>query len=182
MITLEPMPPNFSGVNALYSREFYELAATRLTPGGVVAQWLPFHLLAPDHSASIAATFVAVFADSILWIDPTGGTGILLGRVAGAPEPLGASWPGLARRSAARPLGEDQIRAGVFLSGETFDRYASQGAVITDDNQLLEFSRMRPGTRGRRQKWLFGQNYRVLNEVGGRLPLLVRSRRRPKSG
>ena len=44
VVTLEPMPPNFAGVNALYSREFYVLVASaRLgVPAGVVAQWLPF--------------------------------------------------------------------------------------------------------------------------------------------
>jgi len=36
VITLEPMPPNFAGVNALYSREFYELMTRRLAPGGLV--------------------------------------------------------------------------------------------------------------------------------------------------
>ena len=36
-VSLEPMPPNFAGVNALYSREFYELVATRLNEHGIAA-------------------------------------------------------------------------------------------------------------------------------------------------
>ena len=48
--------------------------------------------------AATAATFQAVFPDSVLWVDPVGATGILLGRQAGADAPLGADWPGLERR------------------------------------------------------------------------------------
>ena len=70
VITLEPMPPNFAGVNSLYSREFYEIMADRLRPNGVVAQWLPFHLVTVHHATSVVATFRAVFPDAVLWIDP----------------------------------------------------------------------------------------------------------------
>jgi spermidine synthase len=66
VVTLEPMPPHFAGVNALYSREFYEIVSARLAPGGIVAQWLPLHLLPPFHAASIAATFRSVFPDAFL--------------------------------------------------------------------------------------------------------------------
>ena len=47
VITLEPMPPSAAGVNALYSKEFYELAKQKLSANGVIAQWLPLHLVAP---------------------------------------------------------------------------------------------------------------------------------------
>ena len=79
LVTLEPMPPNFAGTNALYSREFYQLIHSRLSDTGVVAQWVPFHLLAPAHTRAIVATFIAVFPHARLWVDPVGGTGILLG-------------------------------------------------------------------------------------------------------
>jgi len=121
---------------------------------------------------AIAASFVEVFSDAILWVDPVSGTGILLGRRAGADEALGSSWPGLERAGRRRPLSDEQIRAGTFLAGDDFRRYARYGEVITDDNQLLAFSRMRPGTRGLRQKELVGQNYRLLQRVGGYVLLL----------
>ncbi|MCB1839667.1 MAG: hypothetical protein KDI61_05335, partial [Alphaproteobacteria bacterium] len=44
VITLEPMPPTFAGVNSLYSLEFYQLARSKLSPNGIIAQWLPYHL------------------------------------------------------------------------------------------------------------------------------------------
>ena len=81
VITLEPMPPDFAGVNALYSKEFYEMARQKLAPHGVIAQWVPFHLVAPRYGASIAKTFQSVFPNAIIWADPRSRTGILLGSV-----------------------------------------------------------------------------------------------------
>ena len=145
VVTLEPMPPNFSGVNALYSKEFYELVARRLRPGGVVAQWVPFHLLSIHDALAITATFHEVLGDSLLWIDPVDHTGILVGRVAGAATPLGTSWPGFSRggNAVARDLTEDAILGAVALRGAGIERYASLGEIVTDDNQLLAYGTSR---------------------------------------
>ncbi len=143
IVTLEPMPPHLAGTNALYSREFYELAASRLNPGGVVAQWVPFHLLPPDDSASVIKTFVAVFPDALLWVDPKDQTGVLLGRTAAvAGAPLDA-WPGLAR-AIPRDLSRAEVANAVALGPAGLAKFAAPGRVITDDNQLLAYG---PGAR-----------------------------------
>ena len=130
LVTLEPMPPNFAGTNALYSREFYQLVSSRLSPTGVVAQWVPFHLLAPPHMRAIVATFLAVFPHARLWVDPVGGTGIL----------VGASTPfGIARSPLPLDLSPDQIEQGFRLDAAGLARLASGARVITDDNQLLAY-------------------------------------------
>jgi len=139
VITLEPMPPTFAGVNALYSREFYELAAERLRPAGIVAQWLPIHLVDPYQAASVTAAFQDVFPDSILWLDPASLTGILLGRKSPADAPLGSDWPGLARNRPGRTMDADAIRAAAVLDPEGLAQFAAPGDVITDDNQLLAY-------------------------------------------
>lgn len=59
VITAEPPPPNYAGVVNLYSREFYQLAKRRLSPGGVVTQWLPVFQLGDDDVRAIVAAFVA---------------------------------------------------------------------------------------------------------------------------
>lgn len=134
VITLEPMPPTFAGSNALYSREFYELMAARLQPGGVVAQWLPFHLVDPDESASVTATFLDVFEDAYLWIDRSG-TGILLGRVGAVGRPL---WPGM-QREVQRGMTPEAIAANLFAGPAGLAEYAKLGDPITDDNQRLSY-------------------------------------------
>lgn len=147
VITLEPMPPTFAGSNALYSLDFYELMLTRLNPGGVVAQWLPFHLVDPEEAASITATFLAAFPDAILWIDRSG-TGILLGR---AREPGGRMhWPGLAR-PIRRSLPAEAIARSVIAGAAGLRDYAAIGTVITDDNQLLSYG------LGRERWWRQGR-------------------------
>ena len=59
VITAEPPPPNHAGVVNLYSREFYRLARSRLTPGGVITQWLPVFELSDGEVRAMIAAFVA---------------------------------------------------------------------------------------------------------------------------
>ena len=162
VVTLEPMPPSFAGVNALYSREFYEIVAERLAPGGIVAQWVPFHLLPPRYAASIAATFVSVFPDAILWRGAD--TGILLGRQGPAAEPLGSAWPGLARPAPRRPAAAAGAPRRTLLDAEQLARWAAHGEIIRDDNQLLAYGAIH------RQFWTFGTelasaNAQALNDA-----------------
>jgi spermidine synthase len=143
VVTLEPMPPNFAGVNALYSVEFYELVASRLSRDGVVAQWVPFHLVTPEDATSIAATFVQVFPDALLWVAPADQTGILVGRRRGNPLPIGREWPGLKHAEATRSLSADEVLQNVALGPAELAYYAQAGSVITDDNQRLAYGRSR---------------------------------------
>lgn len=140
VITLEPMPPSFAGVNALYSARFYELARENMTDEGIIAQWLPFHLVGAEFSASISKTFQSVFPNSALWIDPESGTGILLGSKNDQGN-LGAEWPGLSRNSIKRTLEENKIRDSLVLNRSDLLRYTEQATIITDDNQLLAYGR-----------------------------------------
>jgi hypothetical protein len=137
VVTLEPMAPYFAGTNALYSLEFYQLVARRLEPGGVVAQWLPVHIVTPDDAAAITRTFQEVFPQTWLWIDPVDRTGILLGRREGqaGADPI----PGVARPAPGRDLEPQAIRRGLLFGPEGARRLAAYGRLITDDNQLLAY-------------------------------------------
>jgi spermidine synthase len=152
VVTLEPMAPHFAGTNSLYSREFYEITARRLRPGGIVAQWLPLHLLPPEDAASVTRTFVEVFPEALLWLDPVDRTGILLGRASRGEDGALLHWPGLGRAAPGRDLSPGAIRAGVRLHGEALGRYGKLGTVITDDNQWLAYG------PGRRHAWRFGSS------------------------
>ncbi len=140
VITLEPMPPNFAGTNALYSREFYEACRRRLTPDGICAQWLPLHLAPVASSRAIARTFQAVFPNVMLWIDPLSGTGILVG-TADLSRPIGETLPGYARVGIERSLTEAGVRAAFQLNSTQLAQFAASGRIISDDNQLLSFGR-----------------------------------------
>jgi spermidine synthase len=152
VVTLEPMPPFFSGTNALYSTGFYRLVDSRLRPGGLVAQWFPIHLMTTEQAASIAAAFIEVFPDSLLWLDPGSlhpsgflDQGILVGRKsdpgANPPAPLGESWPGFARQPGQGPRGFSAAtaRAQIALDPDSLRRFAAEAVPVTDDNLLLEY-------------------------------------------
>lgn len=139
VVTLEPMPPNFAGVNALYSREFYELVASRLGEGGVAAQWIPFHILSVHDAIAIVTTFHSVFEDSFVWVDPVIGTGIVVGRRGNGTSDVARAFPGLQRPSEGRDLDPAAILGAVALEPEDVTRLAQLGEIITDDNQLLAY-------------------------------------------
>ena len=66
LITLEPPPIAHAGVAALYSREFYELARSRLTSGGYISQWLPAYQVPAEISLAMVRAFIDVFPQSVL--------------------------------------------------------------------------------------------------------------------
>jgi spermidine synthase len=156
VLTLEPMPPNFAGVNALYSEEFYRLAEQRLNDGGVIAQWMPYHILTPGHSLAVAATFAKVFPDSVLWVDPTGKTGIILGRKGTNTGDFGRTWPGFDRKGPERLLDNQAVAQALRLDTSTLAHYIRHGVVITDDNQLLAY-----GLARKEQALLGARMYRI---------------------
>ncbi len=148
VITLEPMPPTFAGVNALYSKEFYLLAREKMTDRGTIAQWLPFHLLSPYHTASISRTFNEVFPNSVMWIDPQSMTGILLGSKEDGGS-LGQGFPGFQRNRIERLLPDDNVKKAVYLERAGLKAYGEQkGTVVTDDNQLLAYGSANFSTHG----------------------------------
>ncbi len=67
LITLEPPPPSATGVVNLYSRDFYQLAASRLAPQGIVAQWLPLPTQNEEDTRALIASFIQVFPHASLW-------------------------------------------------------------------------------------------------------------------
>src|SRR5919201_5006851 len=66
LITLEPPPIGYAGVGALYSREFYALARSRLRPRGYVSQWIPAYQVTPETTLAMVRAFVDVFPQAVL--------------------------------------------------------------------------------------------------------------------
>jgi spermidine synthase len=143
VITSEPMPPGFAGVTSFYSREYYALARDRLAPGGIVVQWLPFHLVKTSEALAILRTMQDVFPETTLWIDNA--TGIAVAR---RDRPVEIDLAALRRRLADGELRRDLDRLDVnglegflerFMLGPSGVRRASAGArLITDDLPFLE--------------------------------------------
>ena len=67
VIITEPSNPWTIGVGAVFSREFYELAARRLKPGGLVCQWFHSYEMQDDLLDLILRTFGSVFPYMEIW-------------------------------------------------------------------------------------------------------------------
>jgi spermidine synthase len=146
LITLEPPPIAHAGVAALYSREFYELARTRLKPGGYLSQWLPAYQLPPQTSLALVRAFIDVFPQSVLlsgtqaelMLLGTNGSKIEIdpGRVADALERAPDVLADLRRLD----LGTTTEMAGTFVgSAATLIRATREAAAVSDDRPLQEY-------------------------------------------
>jgi len=86
VIITEPSNPWTVGVGSVFSRDFYELAASRLKPGGLIAQW--FHLYETDDFVveMVLRTFSSTFPHVEIW-DTGSGDMVILGAL--QPWPTG---------------------------------------------------------------------------------------------
>lgn len=68
VISSEPSYPTESSVGNLFTKEFYQLAASRLNPGGIYCQWLPYYQLSDDDVSMMVKTFGSVFDHVYVWV------------------------------------------------------------------------------------------------------------------
>jgi spermidine synthase len=147
LITLEPPPIAFAGVASLYSREFYELARSRLTPRGFITQWLPAYQVPEERVRSAVRAFVDVFPESVL-LSGDDNELILMG-TRGPSIQLDLAAVG--RRLEEEPavladltrvdLGNLTEIAGMFAASHATLARATDGVVaVTDDRPSLEYS------------------------------------------
>jgi hypothetical protein len=86
VIITEPSNPWFVGTGSVFSREYYELAASRLKPGGIMAQWFQVYETDDDMVALVLRTFSSVYPYVEIW-DAGAGDIVLLGSL--QPWPTG---------------------------------------------------------------------------------------------
>ncbi|WP_372030199.1 fused MFS/spermidine synthase [Pseudomonas kurunegalensis] len=145
LITLEPPPPSAAGVVNLYSRNFYQLAAARLQPAGLVAQWLPLPTQNDEDSRSLVRSFIDVFPHATLWT--TEFHEMLL---IGSLQPLQLDVPRIRQRLAQAAVAETLAEVGV-ASPEALlatwvtdrvglERYAGDALPVTDDQPRIEYA------------------------------------------
>jgi spermidine synthase len=152
VISIELSSVWFAGVNNIYSREFYALAASRMVDGGVLQQWIQLHHLSVEEVASVIATMRDVFSSVELWF--VGDQGIVL--ASNRPLRLSrerfesiARQPGLAHDIEALRrfpnLAPEQLARRMLLATDDVDAVAvwlrERGVPLnTDTNRFLEYS------------------------------------------
>jgi spermidine synthase len=146
VIISDPSDIWVAGTGSLFTAEFYQAAAARLRPGGVMVQWIHTHALAPADLLLLVATFHAVFPHTEIWT-PAYGDVILMGAASGADW----DYPRLANRYAHVPGVQEDLRSiGLWHPLAVFAAYAAGDAQVrralgrvtrlhTDDRPTLEF-------------------------------------------
>jgi len=145
LITLEPPPPSAAGVVNLYSRDFYALAARRLNPQGVVAQWLPLPTQNLEDTRALVASFIAVFPHASLWSTELHET-LLVGSMDPAPldaARIAARYAQPTVRSALTEVGVASpaaLLATWITDRSGLARFAGQARAVTDDFPAIEYA------------------------------------------
>ena len=146
VIISEPSNPWMRGIGNLFSLDFYELAARRLAPKGIVCQWIHAYGLFPDDLKMVVKTFRSVFLHTTIWNTVRGDLLLI-----GSKTPWVLDNARLQARYDAVPgLREDLARLGIrsplailadfVLAEEDAARYSQYALLNTDDLPFLEFS------------------------------------------
>lgn len=152
MVVVDPPPPiQSSGVSVISSHEFYQATKARLTPGGVMMQWVPFGQTIDEFKAHVR-TFRDVFPNVIVANGP-GGNGFFM---LGSDAAIGFD-PVAIRAVLSRPGIVDDLSSAydspkhaqddwaaliptlVRLEGSQVAAFAGPGPLITDDRPLPEY-------------------------------------------
>jgi spermidine synthase len=156
LVTLEPPPIAHAGVAALYSREFYRLVRSRLTPAGYISQWLPAYQVPSESSLAMVRAFLDVFPQAVL-LSGTQAELLLIGtagpRLELDPDRLDRA---LARAPAVRAdlarvdLAAPRDIAGAFVGAAATLAAATRDAqAVTDDRPIQEYGVLSALSTGR---------------------------------
>ncbi len=148
LVTSEPPPPMSEGVYRLYSREYYEAALARLSPGGLMTQWLPMHQVPREGVEMAIATFLSVFPHALAFVGHDEHVILVGGRapidVATIERRLGESArvaAELARLGVADPVA---LLARIVASDAMLRREYGGARVVSDERNDLAHLVMRP--------------------------------------
>jgi hypothetical protein len=144
VIITQPSNPWMAGVGSVFSREYYELGASRLNEGGIMAQWFHVYDMHDGIVSLVLRTFGSVFPHIEIW-DSGSGDLILLGSM----KPW-ESDPSVYRRLFERPAPRSDFeRIGIsspeafwarqLASQQTAFAIAGRGPIQSDLFPVLEY-------------------------------------------
>ncbi len=143
LITGEPPPHHLAGVVNLYSREYFQLLRSRLTPGGVVTYWLHTPLMSEPNAKSILRAFCDAFEDCSLW-HASGGDFMMVGTNGAAAavdeEVFARQWRDPKTAEELHALGfDDPEQLGALFVGDAryLDALTHDAPPVVDDRPAL---------------------------------------------
>jgi spermidine synthase len=131
-ITSDPLDPWVKGAAMLYTKEFFELAKSRLNPGGVVTIFVQLYESTEEAVKSEIATFFDAFPNGVVFGNTVDGAGydlVLLGSV----EPLRLSMDAMDARLRSPEYGQVAVsleQIGIHSALQLLSNYAGRGSDL----------------------------------------------------
>jgi len=141
LIISAPSNPWLTGVANLFTLDFFEIAASRLTEDGVLCQWFHLYGMSEESTRSLFATFRRVFPHVVAFSDRD----LIL---IGSRRPISISVERLNQLYQSKEIGESLARAGLKYPSDVLvsmrldsvgvEAFAEEAPMNTDYNMLLE--------------------------------------------
>jgi len=158
IIISEPSNPWMAGVGSVFSTEFYQLAASRLKDGGIIAQWFHIYEINDNIVALVLRTFGSVFPFFEIW-DTYDGDIVILG----SQKPWQSSFANFKkvyqREGPKRDLAEiglatpETVWSRQMASSRIAWAIAGPGAIQSDGFPILEYEAPRAFFIGSKSEW-----------------------------
>jgi len=146
VISIDATSPKMAGNGSLYTVDFYRLLKARLSPDGLVVQWLPIHLLSDSEVRMTVRSFMEVFPHSTLWLSAIRHHAVLVG----TQRKLSIDFKSLSVKSVMgditrvwEPLKVTDaydVLGGFVMGEDGLAAYARGARINSDDHPYLEFT------------------------------------------
>ncbi len=146
IIQLEPPSIHTDGVVNLYTKEFYEIAYSRLKPGGILSQWIDIYQNGEEISEMMIKTMMESFPNSTLWYRWSENCWLLMGK-----KDEGKTWIDYNKTRQLFSLNTitddmklvdtsyEDILSNLAATGEKLSEMAGGARIITDDRTIVDF-------------------------------------------
>lgn len=166
VIIAEPSNPWMAGVGSVFSREFYQLAALRLKPGGIMTQWFHIYEMSDGIVELVLRTFAGVFPFVEVW-DTSEGDLVMLG----SDRPWDSTPTGLGRAFAREAVKRELQSIGIgspeallarqMASLRTGFALTGDGPIQLDDFPVLEYEAPKAFYMGQMARHVFNFDERT---------------------
>jgi spermidine synthase len=131
-ITSDPLDPWVKGAATLYTREFFELAKSKLNPGGTVTLFVQLYESTPEAVKSEIGTFFQVFPHGVIWGNTHQGRGydtVLMGTVE-PPHFNVDEWEARLNSPQYAAVKESLREIGIYSAVDLFANYAGRASDL----------------------------------------------------
>ncbi len=146
VIRMDPPELHTAGVVNLYTREFLEMAAAHLAPGGIFSVWINAVMTPEDDIRMLLRTLRSVFPHVSVWHGPARYSWVMNASM----EPHDPDLALLEQHFSDPKVRADLASIGVddafeflthfVMSGQELDAYAGTGPLVVDDHTRIDFT------------------------------------------